>query len=335
MIFPYVDEEGDLNGPRTSRHSELSEGDHPIETEIVKTDAIVSCMSRRRYSLLPLTELEKTATSELVYRMWTVIHPQSKAKRIWDVILITLLLYTATIMPYRVALIDGNTFDDWWWCDNVLNILFFIDFLLTCFTAYYNEFDELVFQHRLIWVHYLKGWLVIDLVACIPLDLLLESGSGSSGSYNNLLRLFRLPRLYRLIRISKLFKLIQQYRNSELLMKIQDFFNIKQSVARLVGVFLSVLVCVHIFACLWVLIPKLENYELRTWIVKSGFTDSSLYIKSLYWCFVTFSTVGYGDITPGTDIEMFTSVLWMVFAVCFYSFIIGSLVSILSSIETK
>ncbi|OMJ81572.1 hypothetical protein SteCoe_4003 [Stentor coeruleus] len=312
--------------------------DPQIKEQAIKTDSskhygVEIFKFSRRYKLSVLNHFEKTQTSEFVSSHCSVIHPQSKFKKFWDCIMVILLLYTATIMPYRIAFIEGTVYDSWWWLDNTLNLLFFIDFLVNCISAYYDELDNLIYNHKKILLNYMKGWMLIDLIGCIPMDFFMESTSSSG--YNNLLRLFRLPRLYRLLRISKIFKLMQQYKNSEIMMKLQDFFNIKQSVARLIGVFVTVLICVHIFACMWVFLPKLEDYSPRSWLVRGSFLDENQYIISIYWCFVTFSTVGYGDITPGTSAEIIIAIFWMLFGICFYSFIIGSLASILSSLETR
>ena len=58
-----------------------------------------------------------------------------------------------------------------------------------------------------IFLNYLKGWLILDITACIPFQLI-ETIYGSSlgGSYSKLLRLARLPRLYKLVRIFRVFK---------------------------------------------------------------------------------------------------------------------------------
>ena len=47
------------------------------------------------------------------------------------------------------------------------------------------------------------------------------------------------------------------------------------------------------------------------------------------------STVGYGDITTETNIERCLAIGWMLFGVCFFSFTIGSLSSIMARIDSK
>ena len=37
-----------------------------------------------------------------------MINPESTFKKIWSVVLILLLIYTATIMPYKIALIEDD-----------------------------------------------------------------------------------------------------------------------------------------------------------------------------------------------------------------------------------
>lgn len=62
---------------------------------------------------------------------------------------------------------------------------------------------------------------------------------------------------------------------------------------------------------------------------------SRQYIVSVYWSFMTLTTVGYGVPNAQTPIEIIFTLLWMIFGVGFYSFTIGNLSSILSSIDEK
>ena len=46
--------------------------------------------------------------------------------------------------------------------------------------------------------HYLRTWFAIDLIAVIPVSLILKTGN-----YNSLARVARFPKLYRLLKISR------------------------------------------------------------------------------------------------------------------------------------
>lgn len=55
----------------------------------------------------------------------------------------------------------------------------------------------------------------------------------------------------------------------------------------------------------------------------------------MYWAFQTLTTVGYGDVVGATSEERMFSFAWMVFGVAFYSFTIGNLQAIISTIDVK
>lgn len=90
--------------------------------------------------------------------------------------------------------------------------------------------------------------------------------------------------------------------------------------------------------CIWFLTARIDGFSPDCWVVRRGIMDSDIatkYLNSIYWAFTTLTTVGYGDISAGTQIEMLVTVCWMVFGVGFYSFTIGSLSSFLSTIDTR
>jgi hypothetical protein len=59
-----------------------------------------------------------------------MFHPSRRPKTVWNIILIMLLIYTATVMPYRIAFIENEMFDAWWWVDLVIDFLFFCDVIV-------------------------------------------------------------------------------------------------------------------------------------------------------------------------------------------------------------
>jgi hypothetical protein len=56
-----------------------------------------------------------------------MIHPDGKIAFCWNLVLIVLLLYTATIMPYRLAFVDPVMFDTWWFIEILVDVGFFTD----------------------------------------------------------------------------------------------------------------------------------------------------------------------------------------------------------------
>ena len=59
-----------------------------------------------------------------------MFHPNRRPKIIWNIILIFLLVYTATVMPYRIAFIENKIFDAWFYVDLLIDILFLIDVIV-------------------------------------------------------------------------------------------------------------------------------------------------------------------------------------------------------------
>ncbi len=79
----------------------------------------------------------------------------------------------------------------------------------------------------------------------------------------------------------------------------------------------------HWIACGWL--------EMRG--IAPGLDEVSNYIQALYWCITTLTTVGYGDITPSTNLETLYTMMVMMMGVAVYGYVIGSVASILSKID--
>ena len=268
-----------------------------------------------------------------------IIPPNHWFKGVWNGVVSVLLVYTATVMPFRMAFVEEEEEGGWQAWEYVVNAIFFGDVLVTGCSAYYDNDGQLVTHRGKILWNYARNWLAIDLVACMPFSLFDSSmpSASSNVGYSSLLRLLRVPRLYRLFRISRLLKAIKQSGESGCLVRIQDFVSLKHSAMRLITFFLTVLICVHLMSCFWYFTATLEMGP-ECWVYKLGFQDQdsgTLYVASFYWAFTTLTTVGYGDIHATTSLERIVAVLWMMFGVCFFSFTIGSLTSMITNIDTR
>jgi hypothetical protein len=147
-----------------------------------------------------------------------MFHPSNKPKTVWNVIMGILLVYTATVMPYKISFVVSKVGDPWFYLEIIIDILFFLDVIVNIFSAYVDHEGAIIKNRKMIFLRYLRTWMIPDIIACFPFDLVIDSGeeeASSSGGYNNLIRLVRLPRLYRIFRVSRVLKMIKKLSSSD------------------------------------------------------------------------------------------------------------------------
>lgn len=280
--------------------------------------------------------LKSTKTiSEAVSVPRFMFHPSEGFKVLWNLILGVSLLYTAIITPFLLAFIVSREFDQWFFIDTILTGIFFLDVLVTLNTAYFDSEGKLICSRKQIFYNYLKAWLIVDVIACIPFDMIQYSlnPNGKRATYNTLSKLVRLKSLPRLFRLSKVLVLFKETRTFPLLDSIYYFFSLSHSGVRLISTLSMILLSLHIISCLWYFMARFYEFSPDTWIVRYGLQDTevfSLYLNSLYWALTTLGTIGYGDIVPKTTGEILLAMGWMVVAIYFLSFAISSLSSMIS-----
>lgn len=207
-----------------------------------------------------------------------------------------------------------------------MQIFFAIDMLLTFFTAYHNDKDALITSKAQICSNYLRTWFAVDFLACFPFSYILLDDTQPS-NYNSLVRLGRLSRLYRLVRIVRIVKLanLQKIR---ILHQLKLLTMLSTSMKRMIKTMILCLVFVHLSACFFFLIAKINDFSPDTWVYNTGIQDADpdvQYLNAFYWSMQTVTTVGFGDITPVSNAEKIFVIIWMAFGGAYYSFVISNL----------
>ncbi|KAL4471127.1 hypothetical protein ABPG72_006508 [Tetrahymena utriculariae] len=285
-----------------------------------------------------------------------LIKPNSKILQIWSPILLCLVFYSATILPYRIAFQDDIS-QGWDIFDYVIDCLFWIDLVINMFSTYYDDDNQLVKSRKVVIINYLKSWFIVDLICCIPIDLILEQFSSTSQdtystdniSNNNVqssssslsnqklkfLKLAKIPRLYRILKIIKLIKMAKYFGNDN---KLLDFVQVNSGILRLLNLFFFVFVVVHFIGCMWYYEAKLYDFNEETWVYRKHLLNadnSTLYLYSIYFVFQTITTVGFGDINAYTNAEIIMTICLMIFGVGFYSSTIGILSSVIQYMDSQ
>ena len=270
-------------------------------------------------------------------RCGILLHPGDRLKLLWGCIYVFLMLYTIFIAPFSVAFLDDDP--DFERLDLAVDGLFLVDIAVTFNTAFYSKEGQLVVSRREICRKYLKTWFLLDFLACFPIYSFLNGDAEESGSnrYNSLLRLSRLPRVYRLLRVSRVYKMMF-YRENRILEWLRDSICEKTSVLHTVTFILFVLIAVHLMACCWFIVARIEGLRPETWVGQADLMGAStgvLYIASLMWALSTLATVGYGDISPETTLERVVACLWVTFGMVVLSLTISSITIYLHHKDSK
>ena len=127
-----------------------------------------------------------------------------------------LLLYTAIVLPWRVAF--GKRGMHAWDSSSPLSILklfidlfFFADMARSARTAYHEEVSgDLVTSSKAVARRYLRGWFALDLIATFPYDwllLALQPPRPNAPQLINALLLLRVIKLTRLLRLVRLLRM--------------------------------------------------------------------------------------------------------------------------------
>ena len=100
-----------------------------------------------------------------------MINHDSDFKKFWTIILIFLLLYTAIIMPYKIALIDDDN-ETILIVDTVVDFLFMIDIFINLNSPIEEGTGNFNYHRKTVFINYCKSWFFIDLIACLPMNLI-------------------------------------------------------------------------------------------------------------------------------------------------------------------
>ncbi len=151
---------------------------------------------------------------------WFMIHPDNRLKSAWSVLLVFLLLYSVIINPLQIAFFSEGLVG-WTIAECFVEVLFFIDIFVNMCSAYYDTDGKLVNSWRNVAERYLRGWFLLDLMACFPFSQIMSAAGMAKDvdddSYlsQSVTSVFQLPRLYRMLKMIRLIKVFHsQGRNS-------------------------------------------------------------------------------------------------------------------------
>lgn len=93
--------------------------------------------------------------------------PNSPVISAWNIIMMLLLLYTATYVPFKTAYVEDSPE----YVNNIefaIDSLFFLDLAVNFLSAYETSDKNVEIRLSRISFMYLRTWFLFDVVSCIP-----------------------------------------------------------------------------------------------------------------------------------------------------------------------
>jgi len=242
------------------------------------------------------------------------LNSSSPFKLIWDLIINSIFTVSFMMIPLvlcsKMALLD-----DFRITEIVFDVLMFFDIIFTFFVAetHNQRLKDCV-------LNYLFGYFIFDFIATVPglvtLELVKEI------YFLKVLRFLQLGRFFRQVHfilnyVARLFAFI-------------SLTTVKNAI-KMAKLLMTLFLMIHIFACVFIFIG--DNSGNKGWVNSDEGFDShdnkfyNAYPTALYFVVTTFTTVGYGDYSASSNLEMFFVMISELAGLAVFSSVMGSLQS--------
>mmetsp|Transcript_35060 Transcript_35060/g.59003 ORF Transcript_35060/g.59003 Transcript_35060/m.59003 type:complete len:726 (-) Transcript_35060:383-2560(-) len=276
-----------------------------------------------------------------------VIYPDSRFKICWDSVQLFVLIYLSIMLPYRTGL-SVAAFGYFFVLETAMDAFFLVDIVIQFLTALpdntHKNASSFITDLGQIKRTYLKSWFITDVIASIPIDVILRTSMGillcsmadtchrdhahnlGEVSLLRMLRMLRLIKLAKFLRVAKVVNVMMDRLGSKSAANALDMLRH----------LFPLIYLGHVFGCFFYYfsgeefhtkeeVIEILNGVRTTWRIENfGYpyghprhmawitTNTQKYVASIYWAFTTMTTVGYGDISATTISERVFACIGMV-----------------------
>jgi len=330
--------------------SQCLEQEEDIEGFVIEEDDLESTLVRESYKHGVLVNSsrfhayvkEDARTRHRTHRpRWeSLFLPSSRFQLAWNVIIVAVTVMMSVIEPFVIAFdypmkLKGRGLSAAPIIDFVAGALFFIDTFVVNFleakvlTCRSTGRRKLITTPRLIRKIYIfEGTFVTDVIVSVPFVVqIIASIKGESTPAERLTRILRLLRVLRVTGSSLTTPEI-------LFMKL---FRMTPMVIFIAQTLLVFALLVHSVACVYIFVAIQEGRD-QSWLTQADLVDGSnaeIYIVALYFATATITTVGFGDISAGSnDLERCVTTLAMIAGAIFFAYLVGSMGASIQALST-
>jgi CRP-like cAMP-binding protein len=288
-----------------------------------------------------LENVVRYRAKETKFKIAAPFHPASPFISCWDFVSGVLLLYTCVVTPMLIAFfseVEG-------FCELSPTIEFdlFVDAFFLAeigvnFLTAVDGLDSYISSLRILAGRYINGQFFVDVISSCPIawvEFFLSPNMtceelAISGRDQGIIRYFRFVRVIRLLRFVKVLKIFTVLRN---------VFKFSPTTISLMKCAFFVCILAHLGGCLWWFVKTAINDQETLELFKEAENIRtpilSTYIVAVYFLMCTLCTVGYGDISAGSDGERILVTLIMLIGASVFAVIISNMSSIVATMQAK
>jgi len=284
-----------------------------------------------------------------VARLLPVLNPETPFSTCWSLIVAMLICWCAISVPLELAFEDSarrafgpDGWSSWEVANLVIDSIFITDIAISFRTGYLVD-GRLQRDGWKIAKHYLRGSFLVDLLGAFPINFILPQNTGDDGEaqgdasrLNRNLRMLRIIKLNRLLRLSKLSRNLKG-------VEMQLSFN--PSAIRVFKLLVLMWISCLWMGCLWWFVADVELSATLTpeepqniWQPSSELLQASLGMQvaaAIFWGSGFISATVPMDVVPFTEPEYYVTAVCGMISLLFNAFVIGSMASALSSMDSK
>lgn len=274
-------------------------------------------------------ETERAPFPNQARSQFAVFNPNAGWRMLWDAGMLVLVIFVMFVTPFELAFVNNSKIWDGLWTTNrFVDLNFMMDMLFTFNTGFFDFRTNKWHVSRIrIASNYFRFWFWLDALSLVYWDAFPIPSAFA------VLRLIRLVRLVKLIRVAKAPRIIERW-NRYVTVSFKERLIIKY--------LLSLVVVLHLEACLIRMAHGIERGErrnrdtnsyLRWWIEErrgARFNGNwALYVDSLDWA----CKVMLGESAYRTTAEGVLSCTVNLIGVAFVAFLFGDLTNILCNLD--
>ncbi|XP_065836458.1 potassium/sodium hyperpolarization-activated cyclic nucleotide-gated channel 1-like isoform X3 [Oscarella lobularis] len=266
-----------------------------------------------------------------------IIHPCSVFRMYWDILTLIILALNLILLPLVIAFFSDQKLSTHWIVLNSLtDIVFLLDVVVNFRTGFLTDghSHEIVnLDSKAIAIRYLKTWFVLDAVASLPIDNIVNIFLDDESYSDNVSHLLRASKALKVLRLAKLLSLLRLLRLSRLMRffdQWEEIFNITKAVFRILKLIGMMLLLAHWSGCLQYMVPYLQGFPEDSWVAINHLQNAPVgtaYTWSLFKSLSHMLCIGYGRFPPMNVSDAWLTIISMMIGASFYALFIGHISS--------